>query len=347
MMNPLKDIEWTPANILKAAGAVLLAIIVVSVFWGGEGGVRQSTSSVDSMMPMPPMFSVSTMPGFEDGANYAEKDVNYGSARLSLTNVGMPVPTGGGTVGGDAEKFEVTDYSVSIETRDKHDTCTGIAKLKELTHVVFESANEHDRGCSYSFKVEHAHIEEVLAILKTYDPKNLSENTYTIKRQLDDFTSESDILKKKLTSIDQTLTSAVDAYDDISTLAIRTQDAEALAKIIDSKITIIERLAQERINVSAQLERLERAKAEQLDKLTYTYFYVDVYENKFVDGESIHDSWKAAIRTFVVDVNRVVQDVTINLIALILLAVQYVLYLLVLLVIAKYVWRAAQYIWKK
>jgi hypothetical protein len=335
----LKNIQWTPVNMLKAASALLLAVIVISFFWGGGRGLPQSFSMATPSMP--PMFME---PGVGyDGAYYDEKGVT-----LSVANVvGGPAPVYGGTVGSDAEAFEVTDYSVSIETRDRDSVCTGITNLKQLTYVVFESANEHDRGCAYSFKVEHTHVAEILAILKNYDPKNLSENTYTIKRQLDDFTSETDILKKKLASIDQTLTSAVSAYDDIAELATRTQNAEALAKIIDSKISIIERLTQERINTSAQLERLGRAKAEQLDKLTYTYFYVDVYENKFVDGESIYESWKEAIRSFVMDVNHVIQDVTINLIGLILLVVQYVLYLLVLLVIAKFVWRAAQSIWKK
>jgi len=266
---------------------------------------------------------------------------------LSTNNIGIPSPQPGGSVGPDGEDFEVTEYSASFETRNKDRTCTEIEDLKVYEYVVFQNANEYDRGCSYTFKVAHDRVPEILTVLQDLDPKDLSETTYTIKQQIDDFTSETEILENKLTSINETLESAVSAYDDITALATRTQNAEALAQIIDSKIGIIERLTQERINITAQLERLERAKREQLDRLEYTYFNVNVYENKFVDGEYIADSWKEAFKAFVRDVNRIVQDVTINLLGLLFILAQYILYFFILLVIAKYLWRAAKYVWKQ
>jgi hypothetical protein len=226
-------------------------------------------------------------------------------------------------------------------------TCAEITALKELDYVIFESANEYDKGCNYTFKVAHSNVEEILGVIEALDPNELSESTYTIKRQLDDFTSETEILERKLASINETLESAINAYDEITLLATRTQNAEALAKIIDSKLNIIERLTQERINTTAQLERLLRAKAEQLDRLEYTYFHVNVYENKFVDGEYLKDSWQAAVKNFVRDVNRAVQDVTINLLALLFVLAQYILYFFILLISGKYLWRAVKYIWKK
>jgi hypothetical protein len=106
-------------------------------------------------------------------------------------------------------------------------------------------------------------------------------------------------------------------------------------------------LTQERININAQLERLGRAKAEQLDRLDYTYFSVNVLENKFVDWQNLKDSWKMAIKSFVSDINKVMQDITINLIAFLFFAIQYVIYLFVVLIIVKYGWKLAKYIWKK
>ena len=183
--------------------------------------------------------------------------------------------------------------------------------------------------------------------LKALDPKDLSENTYTIKSQIDDFTSETEILEKKLASIDATLKSALNSYDDISAVATRNQDAASLAKIIDSKFAIIERLTLERLNISAQLERYSRTKAEQLDKLEYTYFHVNVYENKFVDGENLKDSWKASIRNFVHTVNQALQDATLNVIAFLFVIIPYIIYFFILLFIVKYIWRGARYIWNK
>jgi len=179
------------------------------------------------------------------------------------------------------------------------------------------------------------------------DPKELNENTYTIKRLVDDYTSEAQILQKKMESIEKTLADAIRAYDDVTQLATRMQNVESLAKIIDSKIGIIERLTQERININAQLERLERAKAEQLDRLDYTYFSVSVLENKFVDGQSLKDSWKIEIKSFVRDINKVFQDITINLVLLLSLILQYVIYLFIILIVAKYGWQLVKYIWKR
>jgi hypothetical protein len=120
-----------------------------------------------------------------------------------------------------------------------------------------------------------------------------------------------------------------------------------LAKIIDSKIGIIERLTQERININAELERLDRSKSEQLDRLDYTYFNVNVIENKFVDIQNLKDSWSTAVKSFVNDINKVLQDISINLVTLLFLALQYILYIFIILIIAKYGWKLVKYIWKR
>lgn len=357
----LKKIEWTPLNILKAAATLLVALFLISIVWSLVAKpVQYAMRGVGNVVAPQGMSMPISEPGYyadEDYARYEEMEMmasdgygEGGGATLSVRNVASmpsPIPPRGGTVGGNAEDFEVTDYSVSIETRDRDGTCSEVADLKALEYVVFESANEYERGCNYTFKVEHERVEEVLAVLEALDPKDLSENTYTIKRQLDDFTSEAEILQSKLESIDETLENALDAYDEITRLATNTQDATALAKIFDSKINIIERLTQERINVAAQLERLERGRAEQLDKLEYTYFYVGIYENKFIDGERLADSWKQALRGTVNEINFIFQEVTLGLLALVFLIGQWLLYAFILLVVVKYSWSTAKYIWKK
>jgi len=343
-MDFLKKFKFTPTNIIKAFGLLLLLVVVISLLFALLGPVVKSVVRNTGVSVVP-----QSSPDYEeayygsDGYGYATED----SRTLSLNNIGIPVPPRGGSVGNDAEEFEVTEHSATIETRDKEKTCAEITELKPLPHVVFQSSNEYERGCNYVFKVEHKNVEEVLLFLENLNPREISENTYTIKRQIDDYTSEEEILENKLDSIDETLRNAIRAYDDITNLATRTQNADALAKIIDSKIGIIERLTQERINVTAQLDRLTRAKEEQLDRLVYTYFYVNVYENKYVDGRDIKDSWKQAIREFVRDINKVAQDITINLGAFLFVVLQYLLYLFILLIIAKYLWKGVVYIWKK
>jgi len=262
-----------------------------------------------------------------DPAYYAEGSASYGGVQktLSVRNVASILPPSPGTTGNTAEAYEVTDYSAQVETRDIRKTCGHIKDLKSFSYVIFENASESDKRCSYTFKVEHKRVAEVLSAIKALDPKDLTENTNTIKQLVDDFTSQTDILKKKRDSIDRTLDSALHSYDEITALATRTQNAEALAKIIDSKIGIIERLTQERININAQLDGLSRAKEDQLDRLKYTYFNVNAYEYAFFDGESIKDSWKASLKS--------------------LWLLPLLVYALIVLIVAKYTWRAAKHIW--
>jgi hypothetical protein len=264
-----------------------------------------------------------------------------------VANSDMPYPYPPQTTGNTAEQFEVTDYNASLETGDIEETCATVSELKSLAYVIFENANESTRHCSYSFKVEHAYVDEILAKIKTLDPKSLSENTYTIKSQLDDFTNQTEILEKKKASIEETLETALSAYDEITKLATKTQDAESLARIITSKVALIERLTQERININQQLDYLVRAKSDQLDRLKYTYFSVDISEKKYIDGEALSDSWYEATRQFVYSINYSLQNATLHLVQFSAMVIVYLVYLIILMVVAKFVWKFGLYMWKR
>jgi hypothetical protein len=346
-MEFLKNIKWTPLNVFKAVGVALAALFLLSFLLNIFGSVNPLGLADKSG------FSLPAQDAYMDGDyGYADDSEMYAEERnpkLSINNIApsMPVPQPAGTVGGDAEEYEVTEYFASIETSDANHTCQQVTNLKSYEYVVFESSNEYDKGCSYVFKVAHENVEEVLGQIESLDPKTLSENTYTIKRQVDDFTSEQEILEKKLQSIDETLTNAVAAYDELSVVAKNAQDVESLTQVINNKIMLIERLTQERLNTVAMLERLLRSKAEQLDRLEYTYFHVDVFENKFIDGEQLQESWKSAIREAVYGVNQALQNMSITLIPLLFGLIQYILYFFILLLVVKYLWKAARRIWEK
>lgn len=334
-MEFFKNLDLKPVTLLKVGVLAVVGIFVLSLV----------ISLLGNSFPMRNANFFET-PSYGKGAMMVASDASYGGMpELSMRNI-APMPPMPGTTGNNAEEFEVTDYNASIETRDSATTCGAILKLKSLSHVIFESANESDTACYYTFKVEHAHVPEVLATVKDLNPKDLSENTYTIKRQVEDYTSEITILEKKLDAIEATLSSALRAYDDVTALATRTQDVESLAKIIDSKIQIIERLTQARLMAASDLDRLLRAKAEALDRLDYSYFNISIYENKYLDWEGVRDSWKVAAQRFVASVNQALQSATLNLIAFLFLMLPYVLYLFIAVVAAKYGWRVVKRIWK-
>lgn len=347
-MKFLAKYDLTPSKVVKTVligiGVLIALVILVRI-------ANLPFSGFPNTLGISMQGTPSISPSYGGGVmGYAESSASYDggvSTKLSVRNVMPILPPRSGTTGNDAEAYEVTDYNARIETRSSEKTCAKIKELKALTYVIFENASESEHYCSYTFKVEHARVAEILTAVKALDPKDITENTNTIKQQIEDFTSQTTILLKKRDAIDRTLDSALRSYDEIAALATRTQNAEALAKIIDSKIGIIERLTQERININEQLDQLSRAKADQLDRLKYTYFGVNVYENKFFDGEALKDSWKLAVQEFIRTTNTIIQSITIGLAGFLLWLLPILVYALIVLIVAKYAWRTVKVIWAK
>lgn len=270
-----------------------------------------------------------------------------GVADMSPAEIGIPpMPPIDGAVDEDAEDYEITEYNVSIETRTLEKDCETITNLKALDYVIFESATETDKSCRYTIKVQVPHAEKVLSVLEDLSPKDLSKTTYTIQRSIESLLDEREVLEKKREAIEETLEDALNAYDEISKFATETRDAEALAKIIDSKIQTVERLTRERININEQLNRLAQQEARQMDRLKYTYFYINITESIFFDGKEIKESWKESAKNLVNDLNKTVQGLSLGLITLALFIVQFAIYLLILIVVARFIWKFAKRIWK-
>lgn len=352
-MDFLKKYKLEGAKLYKVIGLLILglvlAVFALSMLASTFGGVLRGLPHMTSISE--PSYDAAMPPFAGKGggvAGYASSNSYAGDrAELSIRNIDPIAPGYGQTTGSTAEQYEVSDYSASIETRNRDEACAHIASLKELEYVVFENASDSKKACSFTFKVERAHLAEILERLRGMSPKELSENTYTIKNQIDDFTGQEDILKKKLESIDSTLETALEAYDEITRIATRANDAASLATIINSKVQIIERLTQERINVRTELDTLARARAEQLGRIDYAYFNVYVYENKYIDPEEIAESWKSSLRAFFTAANQALQDATLNLIVFLLTLLPYAIYLALLLLAAKYGWQFAKFIWNK
>ncbi|QQR64744.1 hypothetical protein IPH92_04250 [Candidatus Kaiserbacteria bacterium] len=336
-MDFLNKFNLTNAQILKFAGLALLGFIGLTIFINVfSNGLGMSGNTIS--MPQ--------------GTPYASPDMYYGEAKqsnLSIRNVtgGMePQVEDSYTSGDDGEAYEVKEYGATIETRNHEIECAAVHALKARTDVIFQNANEYDRGCSYVFKVKKESVEEILGIVKELNPKELTEASYTIQKEVEDYTSEIQILQNKLASLDKTLADAILSYENITALATNAGNVDSLAKIIESKLTIIERLTSARIETSNSLERMNRSKAEALDRLLYTYFTVSVYENKFVDGEEITNSWKVAVQQFVRDTNNAVQDISIGLVYFMLMIVKIGLYFVIGLFAVRFAWMFAKRIWK-
>jgi hypothetical protein len=333
-MEFLKNNGITKSLAVKFVGVFALGMLVVAGLQ-----VVSNTAPFQSMK-----YAVS-----EDGSYGYGIGTSAVSPELSYRNVEgaiMP-PTPSFTPGTDTEVFEVKEYSVTFETRNAANECGEIAKLVNRDDVIFESTNEYKQGCSYTFKVTKNSVSEILAILEDLNPKYLSENAYTIKREVTDYTSEIEILETKLAAYDATLTQSTATYDQLIALAASRGDIDALTRATDSKLALVERLSISKIEVNAQLDRINRSKAEALDRLAYSNFYVNVYENAFVNGDNIKDSWVAAVQELVRDINTFVQEVSLGFVALMFMVIKFALYGVVLLYVARFGYSYARKVWSQ
>ncbi len=353
----LKEHKVTPKRVATFAGLLIIGAVLLTFAFSLLGS-SFSNFSVSSNSGISGILNRGGFYGI-DSSGFAESSIEYdsygkrggvfspGSPTLSIRNISPVLPPIGGTTGSDAEEFEVTEYNATIESQNTSTECNAIGALKSRPYVIFENSSVSKSSCTLTFKVAKANVDEIVTFLKTFDPKELAQNSYTIKRQVEDYTAEIDILESRLEIIQDTLRKATAAYNEITELASRTQNADALAKVIESKIQTVSRLSQEAASISEQLDRLSRTKAVELDRLDYTYFHVSVYEDKYVDSEKIKDSWKYAIKTFVDDMNRSLQNATVHLLGILASALPLVLYFFIGLFVIKYGWRAAKEIWKK
>jgi hypothetical protein len=259
----------------------------------------------------------------------------------------MPEPQPIATPGADAESYEVQDYFVSIETGNGERDCNTLTTLKDREDVIFESINESLYGCNASFKVKKESVESVLSFLQELNPREVSENTYTIKREVSQLETQMDILKTKLESLDSALKDALASFAEVEAAARRSGDVASLAQVTESKISAIERINASRLDVTTELDRLERAKAETLDRMEYVYFSVNVLENEWVRGSEIKDSWVAAVQQLIRDLNGFLQDLSIGFVQFALMVVKYTLYASVFYIIARPVIFRVRRTWKE
>lgn len=347
-----KDISLSPAKVLKwillGLVGLVVVIIAVSLISVALRSAFYATSSVSNLAYEEEYY------GYGDGFDAQKAKVARGGF-VSSDSAVAPYPISppiipGVSTGVDAEGFEVTDYHVSYQTGKLEETCASIESLKPRADVIFEHAHQGDNNCSYSFKVSNESADEIVTILQGLHPKTFNENTSTIKPVIENISNQQDILRQKLSSLEAALTEAQVAYDEVKELAAQAEDIETLAQVINNKVSLIERLSQQRISINQQIAHLQRTELEQRDRLQFTFFSVSVQEWLIIDGTRIKESWQREFRSLIQEFNDTLQGLTVKLAQFILQVALVLIYFalgaLLLLLVAKYGWRAGRRIWK-
>lgn len=345
-MNYFKNFDWSVKSIAKVIGLVILGIIALTVV------ISLISFSIKTIFGTTTSYNAKYDydEGYYGGYDIAEEAVYTRSMSAATLAVDdsyvLQIPEPDYSTGSDAEDYEVKEYYGTIKTRKLDETCQKIYELKEKDYIIFESSDKDKEYCYYNFKVEKEYGEEVVEIIESLDPETFNASIQSIKGAIEEYEDELDILTKKLSSIEETLAEAQNAYDEISTIATRQNDAETLAKIIDSKLELIERLTSEKLYVKEQIDRYNDSKAEQLDRLNYTFFNINVRKDLIFDWEDIKDSWKYETKQLVNNVNEVFQGISLHLATYLVRFVQVVLYLFISVFLLKFVWMGVKYAWR-
>ncbi len=275
------------------------------------------------------------------------------ASKMSMDKVALPgapvYEESGGAIGGDAENYETLTYYVNFKKSGIDNICNEIKSLKKLNYVVFEDSSNNDTSCSYSFKVERNHVDDVVNLLNKFEPNDFTANMDVVKKQLVEYDSQLNILLKRQNELKKTLDDAILAYDNLITLATNVEDTESLTKIINSKLAMIDKLTNQRFALAAKIDSISKRSAELRDKIEYAYFHVSVSKYRIFDFDGLKDSWVNQVRTFVYNFNAMLQSLSIGIFSLFLSLFQIVVYVSIVAFIAlafvKYGWKFVKRFW--
>ena len=336
-MNFIKKFDWSFKSIAKVIGVVLggtlVLAIAIALFGFSIRTVFQGTRS-----------TISSFGGVSSGSKMYAQSMESGN--YAFDDMAMPVPDPGYSSGTDAENFEVKSYDATIKSNKIDDTCQKILDLKTSNEVIFEYSNLNEENCSFRFKVLKEAEEKTLKTIQDLKPESLNTSVESIKQTVDFYEKQQDILKQQLDSIDETLDKAQTAYNEITVLATKKQDVESLALIISNKLTLIDKLTSQRLSIKQQMDQNSKSKAEQLDRLQYSFFNVNVYKYAMLDWKQIKESWKYEVKQFVNNLNSMVQGISVNLITYFVRFIQVAIYIFLSVFLLKYGWIAIKRIWK-
>lgn len=336
-MNFLTNFDWSAKSIAKVFGLFVAGVVALSL-------VVALVAFAFRLIVQPMGVGVSSMRNFGGGAPEAAMMAQSDMYAKTTSNILPPVP-GQDTVSEDAESYEITDYSLSYRPHSKTHTCDAITALKSREEIVFEESRSDERSCYFRFRVKTKSVDEVLAILQDLNPDDTSKSVYSIQKTVEGLTDELKIQEEKLTQTEVALTDAQKSYDELTRLATRANDVESLTKLIDLKLNTINRLSQEKLAISQAIDQVKKNRADQLLRLEYTNFNINVYENRLADWKNLTDSWIVAVQQFVTDLNTLIQELTIGLVTWIVRAGLGFVYLMIAIGLARLAWIVGKRVW--
>lgn len=246
----------------------------------------------------------------------------------------------------DEQTYEARQYAATVKTGEYSRVCDTIESWKPRADVMFEQVTRGETSASYRFKVTQGSADALLAELQRLNPSDLTEQTEVVKKQLLVYTSELDVLQKREALLVETLDTVNSTYDELVALSKGANDVKTLANVIDDKLRYMQQLANQRIEVSRQIDAIAQRKAELMDRIEYVTFSITVQKYQILDTDRMKDSWVQALRVLATNANDTLQALTIGFLTFMLLLIKVAFFGFVVLVLVKYGWDIVVRFWK-
>lgn len=327
-MDFFKHFDWSGKSIAKVAAVLILGLVVISIAVSLVGFSVRTVFQSDTAY---------------DRGGYAESMPMAG--KMMASDGFIPPINQGGAVDQQAENYEVKTVTVNYRTNKREETCAAVRALKSRKEVVFEFSDDGDESCNYRFKVIKEQEKEVTDLLRKLKPEYFSEQIETIQKSIVEVEDQLSILRKKLDSIESTIADAQKSYDELMALATRKENIDALAKLIDTKLNIINKLSDERTSINDQIQQYAKQRSELQEKLKYTSYNVVVTQDLYFDWKQIAQSWKEQTKMMIQNFNDVLQALSVGLVTFFIRAIQGVVYLAIAIGLLRLVWAMGKKIW--
>jgi hypothetical protein len=358
LQEQIMSFDWSLKSIIKVAVGVVVVIIALAIVIGvlkvalkgvlgyderydGDGVAQNFVGEVMGGLGFDKR--VATMQ-FAGGRGGAEADM------MAISEPGFsPIPPYE-QGGADAEEYERRNYNVRYETRKFEDTCAAISDLKPLDYVVFDNSSKSKDWCRYTFRVEVAYEDDIIAKLQALSPREFNIDTSTIERSVEYTDSELAMQQRRLASTQETLAQAEASFNSLIARATREGDTATLSEVINNKIATVERLNQQILNTQERIDRLTKGRGEQIEQIEYALFSTSVLNVTFLDGDRFADEWKGRVQEMFAEVNTTLLALTVGLISFLLSAIQFVVYAVLTIIglvfLAKIIWVFVTRIWR-
>ena len=158
--------------------------------------------------------------------------------------------------------------------------------------------------------------------------------------------SEIELLRARLASIQTTINEAEADYDELRSIAREVRDTASLTKAITDKVNTLEMLRQRELQLTKQLTARERQAQELAERIDMAQFSITI-DRRFPITDADEHRWANAWEQFTDQLAFVRIALTAYLGIFILWVVQATIYLAILLLFIRGLWAAGRYLWQR